>query len=50
MDLRHSVIVIKTDRAQRYNKSAIRNPQSKIALESWLDGLKIARKLTPRCE
>ncbi|CAB1081383.1 hypothetical protein D1AOALGA4SA_9036 [Olavius algarvensis Delta 1 endosymbiont] len=40
MDLRHSVILIKADRAQRYNKSAIRNPNSKIAPESWFNGIK----------
>jgi MFS family permease len=31
LDLRYSANLIKKDRAKRYNKSAIRNPQSKIA-------------------
>jgi hypothetical protein len=30
----------KTDRAQRYNKSEIQNPLSKIAPKSWFNGIK----------
>ena len=33
-DLRYSVNLIKNDRAKRYNKSVIHNPQSK--LDEWL--------------
>jgi hypothetical protein len=54
LDLRYSVNLIKRDRAQRDNKSlrgvgpcgpygpeaAIQNPQSKIALKSWFNGIK----------
>jgi hypothetical protein len=32
--------IIKDDRAKRYNKSAIQNPQSKIAPTTCLSGIK----------
>ncbi|CAB1081848.1 hypothetical protein D1AOALGA4SA_9489 [Olavius algarvensis Delta 1 endosymbiont] len=41
-DLMYSIDSIKLDRAKRYNKSAIQNPQSKITLKRWLNGIKLS--------